>query len=704
VKNFTLFVLLTICSHNLFAHKFGFEHFSDELIYHTYQERSRLGSTKSDKIDDQMRRILRYKLNRLEKKKETGLNQQDQIRFAKLSFYYHLYRVPYLIKKDKVQEAKKLTLHLIDNIEILESKKIAPFTISLIREFIYCDNKFVFKISDKLQERVDFTKISKRDQFKCAMFFAIVHELRLHYQISNFYLTKAERLLEFVAIQEQTFYHLFRAHNKIRDVQIEDGRAQLSKAKMLLDPDDKISYLHMYHYALLGIYSLWGEEVHADSAKIYAKKALEISIALHDPINQNNNHKLIAHAEYFLKNYEAAIEQVEMAIQCYEGPFRHLSLQDTIFLADIYLDAGFLDEFQNFEKPLLRFLENPDVDVDLNIKASRVLSDYYELMNDLRNSLKIEIIANDKLRDFIDEAFVLNAEELNMLTQKINKELNLANLENKNQALENLLLKRKYQTKLYILLGLLALLGITILILSLRKIRKQNDTLKIKSDFILHQLNLLEENKNKLDKALNEKNILLGELHHRVKNNLQFISSSVNIEACNHPDTSAAEMAELIDRQINVLALSFSKLDFSNSQVIINLKTFLLEICNHCFMIQRINKDNFKFEHDICHLDINMSDAASIGLIVNELLTNAFKHGYDNHYEEYVHIKLELHQTSTSTFSLTISNNGKPLPANIVKNDGITLMEAIALKLKGKLSFITLQPKCTQATLTFQYE
>jgi two-component system, sensor histidine kinase PdtaS len=203
------------------------------------------------------------------------------------------------------------------------------------------------------------------------------------------------------------------------------------------------------------------------------------------------------------------------------------------------------------------------------------------------------------------------------------------------------------------------------------------------------KLQLIVDEKSHL---LSERTALLNEVHHRVKNNLQIISSLLNLQA----RSASPEVKEaLTESQLRVRTMAlthqllYEKRDFSS----ITLGAYLQQLCQ---LVRQSLSQQCLIEFDFSAVDENLilqlEQAIPCGLFVNEVLTNAIKHAFPGRTTGL--IRLELSHTLNNKISLNIIDNGIGLPTNVELNQqtslGFQLIPTFVAQLRGEL---TLQRK-----------
>ncbi len=174
-----------------------------------------------------------------------------------------------------------------------------------------------------------------------------------------------------------------------------------------------------------------------------------------------------------------------------------------------------------------------------------------------------------------------------------------------------------------------------------------------------------------LKNALKEKEILMQEIHHRVKNNLQIILSMVRLQNDSIEDSNTKESLVKLENRINAIAQSYSSLLSSNSLQIIDMQSYVKNILDDLETIFEASKD-IKIIQDIS-LQLPFKQAVYIGLIINELVTNAFKHAFTK--EGVITIKLYNNKEKNI---LEVFDNGRGFDSEKTKHSlGLRLIYAI---------------------------
>ncbi|MDZ7316816.1 MAG: PAS domain S-box protein [candidate division KSB1 bacterium] len=205
---------------------------------------------------------------------------------------------------------------------------------------------------------------------------------------------------------------------------------------------------------------------------------------------------------------------------------------------------------------------------------------------------------------------------------------------------------------------------------------------------------ILDDERRKVERALrnsiDEITILLKEVHHRVKNNLQIMSSLLNLQAAR--TTNQEVLAALRDAgsRIRSMALLHETLYRTGNMAQVNFAEYVEIICGVLVRTFGSSISHISIERKIPRITLNIDDAVSCGLIINELVSNAIKHAFPN--RKHGKILVEFKKIR-GTAELIVADDGIGLPPSFALNDqeslGLRLVQMMAEKLDGKLEFLT---------------
>lgn len=250
--------------------------------------------------------------------------------------------------------------------------------------------------------------------------------------------------------------------------------------------------------------------------------------------------------------------------------------------------------------------------------------------------------------------------------------------------------------------GLIFLIIIILLVIKLY-VSKQKANRKLEADRKeLDQKNtFLEKVNNDKEKLLKEKEWLLKELHHRVKNNLQMVTSLLYSQSVYLKDSAARLAVNDSLRRMQAMSIIHQKLYQDQNSSVIAMQEYINELIH--YLHESFDAENkIVFEQDIVELYLDVSQAIPLGLIVTESIVNALKYAFLN--EQNGLVKITLHHSNPGYLQLKISDNGVGLPAGFDTMEhntlGLGLMKGLAKQLNGALLIKT--DNGVHITLTFK--
>jgi chemotaxis protein methyltransferase CheR len=178
--------------------------------------------------------------------------------------------------------------------------------------------------------------------------------------------------------------------------------------------------------------------------------------------------------------------------------------------------------------------------------------------------------------------------------------------------------------------------------------------------------------------------LLLQELTHRVKNSLQIIAAMVSIEARGHKSGEGKAALERVSHRISALGQLYSQLSKANTVEAVDAATYLDELCRDLIAsVHREGGTSIALETDIESEPLPTDRAITIGLMVNELVTNAVKYGFPGDTKGTVLVTLK---RAAGELRLTVADNGQGIdPRRADSGLGGRLVEGFAQQLGGQL-------------------
>jgi two-component sensor histidine kinase len=212
------------------------------------------------------------------------------------------------------------------------------------------------------------------------------------------------------------------------------------------------------------------------------------------------------------------------------------------------------------------------------------------------------------------------------------------------------------------------------------RLENQQNAINLKND----SLQYLAKQK---DLLLEEKELLIKEIHHRVKNNLQVVISLLNTQSAYLNDPKASAAIRQSQHRMQSISLIHQKLYQSESRALINMKEYTQELVQY---LQQSFETGTRiaFKLEIADIDLDVLRAVPLGLILNEAITNAIKHAFPAGGEGF--IKIELNCINGDLLKLSVTDNGTGLPPefsiDICQSLGINLIKGMCKQISGRLA------------------
>ncbi len=175
----------------------------------------------------------------------------------------------------------------------------------------------------------------------------------------------------------------------------------------------------------------------------------------------------------------------------------------------------------------------------------------------------------------------------------------------------------------------------------------------------------------RIKESLREKEVLLQEVHHRVKNNMQIISSLLNLQAGQTKDRDFIRMVKDSQSRIRSIALVHEKLYRSQDFSKINFSDYADSLAVHLFQFNQVNSNLVRLRTKLENVFLDIQTAIPCGLILNELVTNALKHAFPDAMSG--EIVVELHPLKQNVFEMIVRDNGVGIPDGLNVGSTTTL-------------------------------
>jgi len=198
-------------------------------------------------------------------------------------------------------------------------------------------------------------------------------------------------------------------------------------------------------------------------------------------------------------------------------------------------------------------------------------------------------------------------------------------------------------------------------------------------------------------KSLRDKETLLKEIHHRIKNNFQLVSNLLILQANKTDDKNVHRILEESQERIQSMALVHEMLYQSRDLATIGFAKYIRKLSRSLFKSYTADDSRIKLKLDIEDVQLPEQTALQCGLMINELITNAIEHAFPRRRKG--EVTVGLHQISNDRVELVVEDNGKGFPDNFdlgkTESLGLHLVSIIAEKqLRGKIELTSNNGAC----------
>ena len=192
---------------------------------------------------------------------------------------------------------------------------------------------------------------------------------------------------------------------------------------------------------------------------------------------------------------------------------------------------------------------------------------------------------------------------------------------------------------------------------------------------------------HEIKKSLKEKEILIKEIHHRVKNNMQIITSLLNLQSSYFDDKDIVSVFQESQDRVKSMAMVHEKLYQSQDLASINYADYINSLTLSLFSSHGVDLRSINLNLDLETIYLGIDTAIPLGLLITEIVTNAIKHAFPDGQNGNINIKLE---RNNSVHTLTISDDGVGIPKDLELDNtdslGIKLIMSLAEQLDAKLT------------------
>ncbi|MGF1560418.1 MAG: histidine kinase dimerization/phosphoacceptor domain -containing protein [Flavobacteriaceae bacterium] len=376
-----------------------------------------------------------------------------------------------------------------------------------------------------------------------------------------------------------------------------------------------------------------------------------------------------------LGQYESAIPFLEESIDIFKerkGQPSSELVENTLEIADCYLRLGDLKKTTDFLSNDLTL-----VGVDNLIKKNQLLASYYDKTGNYQagySYLKRNVRILDSIK--LNETEITKKQLAEVMAKET--EYNKNKIEQQEKELEeskNEMVAKDREISFVFVSLIFTLLGFAGLVYAyLRSIKSQR---------------LIAEQKHIIENALVEKDSLLKEIHHRVKNNLQMVSSLLSLQTKNTRSKAAIEALEEGKSRVKAMALIHQKLYQHDDLSVIEMQGYIESLINSIQSVYKKGGHDINITIDAEGVELDIDRAIPFGLILNELVSNSFKYAFPTS-EDNGKIYIHLRQIANQEGFFEYTDNGVGLPDDTDERAnssmGIRLMNRLVNQLQSTLN------------------
>jgi two-component system, sensor histidine kinase PdtaS len=421
------------------------------------------------------------------------------------------------------------------------------------------------------------------------------------------------------------------------------------------------------------LYKLYGElawyhnlKKNADSCDYYFDKQKETLTSFNSPYYLFYYNTLRANNYSRRKMYDKAMILLSENDKIAE---KNQFSRSEIYVFNSYVDAVVDIEFKKYDAAIQKI--NRGLATALEIKANSYIKDGYEhlanvysLKGDYKKALEYKELFSDAMNEVYGENLSKSLKENELQLDIVKKDNELA--------------RSKQERTLYISLMVVGALVLGLLYRNYRFKQASNKKLELLNEDLANKNTLL-------DKRNAENELLLKEIHHRVKNNLEVVSSLLALQSAkmDNPDMQEAMLAS--QNRVQSMGILHQKLYQSEHLAFIEMKNYFQNLCEN--ILDSYNEtDRIKVDIDMKEVELDVDTAVPVGLIVNELLTNSLKYAFPDGKKGTIYLGLE--NIEGNQYQLKIKDNGIGKAPNLKAKGtgfGTQLVNLLTRQIEGEL-------------------
>jgi two-component sensor histidine kinase len=437
--------------------------------------------------------------------------------------------------------------------------------------------------------------------------------------------------------------------------------------------------------SLTNIGYIYKEQARLEKALEYFMKSLEIQEELERSASPAEMRELKQGIAYSLSNIGAIYKDQGQTEKALEHFMKSLKIFEEIrYKQGIAYSLNIIGalkfkqmDYEEAEKYCFRSLQMArEIGYPVLIRnASEILSKVYKAQNNYARAYEMQVLFK-QMADSINNQATQQASVKKQMQYEFEKKEAVANAEHRSEMeKQNAAAEEKSRRQKIITWSIAGGLFLVIVFAgfifrSLRETRKQ----KV----------IIEKQKQLVEKSNHEKELLLKEVHHRVKNNLQVVSSLLSLQAHNVTDPSTLEMLNQGQTRVRSMTLVHQKLYQTGNFSGIDFGDYLEQLISYISEMYHDRPGEILCSVSTSVKHFNIDTATPLGLIITELLSNSYKYAFKNKKDGKINISITA--AGSNKFLLVYSDNGIGLPAGLVIENASTLGLELVTMLTKQLS------------------
>jgi two-component sensor histidine kinase len=416
-----------------------------------------------------------------------------------------------------------------------------------------------------------------------------------------------------------------------------------------------------------------------DSALVFLTRSLKVRKLSKETYGIGVTYNLFGEVYFRKKNYNKALEYFNKSLLLERDHNDHIGVAiSLIYIGNVYLKKENFVEAKKVANEALKIAKNEKA-LESLVKATKLLRDAYQGERNWEQAFRLEQSYN-KLKDSIQN---------NKIEESIIIKQTTYDLEQKEKEIELLSAKNDLQqltlrnNKIVLCIAILGLLLISFIALFIKRVLNKNKAVS----------KLLREQNE-------EKQVMMKEIHHRVKNNLQVVNSLLRLQSKEVKDNKVLEMFKNTQRRVMSMAKLHENMYRTENLRVINVKNHLTGLVSDIVDSYDLGIE-MNIELNVIDEDLSIETLLPLSLIVNEVITNSLKHAFIN--KQKGNIFIELKKNNEEDYEMIIGDDGSGFnPLDQSSGLGTQLINIFSRQLNGTIR--VLEKNGAFYKLTFKVE